>query len=823
MPLASLPETITRELHNGMRALRASPGFTAVVLLTLALGIGATSAVFAVVNGVLLRPLPYEEPDRLIGLWHAAPGLGFDKIEQSQGTYTLYKAENRTFENIGLYQTGAANLDLGDRPERAGTAWITASLLPVLRVSPILGRGISEADDRPGAPPVMLISEALWRRSFGGDRSVLGKTVRVNDEQREIIGVMPASFRYPENDISLWIPQQIDPARVVAYSFNSDAVGRLKPGVTIDAAQRDLQRLMEMMPDRYPGLLTHEGLKQGRFHVMLHPMRDDVVGEIAPLLWVVMGTAVVILLIGCANVANLFLVRAEGRQREMAVRTAIGAERSDLVGHALGESLALAIGGGLLGALLATIGVRLLVAHGPDALPRLAEISVDARVLACTVLASLVAGLVFSILPVIRYASISLNTLLKEGSRGGTAGRERNRARQVLVVTQVALALVLLAGAGLMVRTFTSLQSVRPGFEAAHVLTFRISLPARSYASDSARARFYTELLERIGGVPGIQAGGLTSKLPLEFDGHNSSPVYVEGMPLAPGTIPPVMELGSASDGYFRAMGIRLLEGRDFDARDRTRPSDGVVVSHALAEHYWPGQSAIGKRVRQRPYGPWYSVIGIVDDVRGAGLDKPPEQFVYFPVIGIAGDTTLGVDDRMTVTLRTVGEPQGALEAVRREVRAMDPGLPLYNVQPMTAIVRAATARTAFTVVLLGIASVIAVLLGAIGIYGVISYVVSLRSREIGVRMALGAQGGEVRWMVTRQGLLLAGGGIAIGLVGAALVTRLLRALLFGVTPGDPVALIGSATILLIVAAVASAVPAWRASRLDPISALRAE
>ncbi len=820
----TLFDTLVRDARYAIRSLTRSAGFSLVVILTFALGIGATAAVFTVVDGVLLRPLAYDQSERLVGVWHTAPGIGLPTFEMSDASYLMYRADNHVFDDMGAYESGAANLAMGAgaEPERIATGWITASVLPTLRVTPLLGRPLTAADDKPGAPKVALIGEALWRRKFGADRAVIGRAIRVNDVSREIIGVMPDHFRFPQAETALWLPERFDPAHLNAFSFNHSAVARLKPGVTIASAQADIQRLFYTLPDRYPGFLGRAAFEQAKARALIHPLRDDVVGDIGAVLWVVLGTAVLVLLVGCTNIANLFLVRAESRKREMAVRAALGADRSDLLRHALTESVTLALVGGAIGLALAAVGVRALVRMGPSALPRLSELTIDWRVVALTAASSIAAGLAFSALPLVRQSSLRLGTALRGGGRGTTDGRERHRAQHALVVIQVALALVLLAGSALMARSFVALRHVNPGFDPSNVLTMRITLPSATYPSDTARVRWLSHLLGRVRELNGVRSVGISSALPLTDDGHNNSVQWIEGVPVAHGSLPPVIELAQVSDGYFPTLGIPLT-GKDFDAADRERGSSNVIVSRALAEHYWKGANALGKRLRPSEGGPWYTVVGVAGSVRGAGLERPPQEFIYYPLLGVPGDTGLGLSSAVSISIRTGGDPMAVLPAIRREVRALDAGLPLFNVRAMETVVRRSMARTSFTLVLLGLASGIALLLGGIGIYGMISYVVGMRTRELGLRMALGAQRGEVRWMVTRQGITLAMLGVVIGIGCSLIVTRLLRSLLFGVEPWDPMALVSSSAVLVAVAIASSAIPAWRASRVDPSVALRAD
>jgi putative ABC transport system permease protein len=814
----------TSELRYATRKLVRSPGFTLVAALTLALGIGATTAIFSVVNAVLLRPLPFHQPERLVGLWHSAPGIGIDQFEQSEGTYLTYRDETHSFTGIAAYRVGAVNLSATETPERVGAAEVTASFAPVLGVQPVLGRWIAEEEDAPGRSPVAVIGEGLWRRRFGGDRGIIGRAIRIDGVSHEIVGIMPGTFRFPNAETQLWTPMAIDRARAAAFDFNMNVIARLETGISHEDAQRDLQRVIPRLIERYPTFITKEMFAGMRLSTIVHSLRDDVVGDVARVLWVILGTAGFVLLIACANVANLFVVRSEGRQKEVAVRTALGAGTRDVVRFALAESLLLAALGGIAGLSVAVLGTRLLAQLGPQSLPRLAELSIDSRVMAVAALVTVLAGLLFSLFPVLRYRVMSLAVALKESGRGATSGRERHRTRSALVVAQVALALVLLAGAGLMARSFSELRRVDPGFDPSNVLTVRLALTGGAHADDAARARFYSQLVDRVRSIPGVREAAIISKLPLLPDGNNNTAAFIEDQNLGPNDLPGVYPHVQISDGYFETMGISLLAGRSFETRERERGSDGVVISEALARKVWKDPlRALGRRVRTTPRTPWYTVIGVVKDVHSTSLDQTADEMVYYPMRPAAGDTVAAVRSNMSVVLRTAGDPMGALAAVRREVAALDAGLPLFNVRTMDDVMRASTARTSFTLLLLSIASAVALVLGAVGIYGVISYLVSLRTREIGVRMAFGARARDVGWLVTRQGLVLAAIGVVIGVGASIVVTRALGSLLYGVAPGDPLTLGAAALALLVAAVAASALPALRATRMDPVQALRSE
>ncbi len=811
------------DFRHSLRKLGRAPGFTAATIFTLALGIGATTAIFSVVDGVMLRPLPYDQSARLVGLWHSAKGVGLDEVQQSDGTYLLYRKNGRAFEDIAIYQNSALTLADAARnidPRRIPAAEITASMLPTLRVKPLAGRAISEADDMPNGPLVAMLSERLWRGQFGGDPALLGRTIQINGRSREVIGILPRSFAFPLAETDIWIPMQIDPAHVNEANFNYNAIARLKAGQTIASASADVERMLALLPDVYPGPMTAGVLKSAQFHAMARPMRDDVVGDIARVLWILLGTVAVVLLIACANVANLFLVRAESRQKELAVRTALGAGRWEVLRHFLSESLILALFGGALGVAMATIGVKILKTTDAAKIPRLNEIAVDGRVMLFALGVSALAAMLFSAIPILRYGAPNLSLVLKEGGRASTGGREKHRARNALVIAQMALALVLLCGSGLMLRSFAKLNAVKPGFDAEQVMTFRVSLPSATYKNGKEVARFFAQATDRFAQIAGVQSVATVRWLPLKEEGRSNSGTWIEEFPIPEGGVPPVLFNTNASEGYFRTMRIPLLEGRDFDRADRERPSGGILINHAMAEKFWKGKSPIGKRLHEGPVGPWSTIVGVVGDVRNNSLAEAPAPNIYFPALML---DTANFEPNMSFVIRTAGEPTAVMPAVREVMHSLDPSLALFQVQAMRDVVRASTARTSFTMLLLGIASTIALILGAIGVYGVISYMVSLRTREIGIRMALGAQRGEVSAMIARDGITLAAVGAIVGLVAAMLVTRSLRALLFDVSPTDPLTLGGVTLVLVVVAAIASWLPARRASRVDPLAALRAE
>jgi predicted permease len=816
------------EIRHVTRRLLRSPGFTAISVLTLALGIGANTAIFSVVNGVLLRPLPFSDAGELVGLWHSAPGIGIPEFEQSNTTYTMYEERNRSFVDVGLSNPFTFNLTGGGDPVRVASASATSSLFRVLRVSPGLGRGFTEEDDQFGAEDVVILSNDLWKTRFGSDPNILDRAITLDGNPYTVVGVMPAGFTYPGEETRLWIPHRIDPATLGEVSFSYEAIARLRPGVTIEVAAADLNRMLWEIPEVYPGELTRGLMENAQLSAHINPMHEDVVGDIDQVLWVLLGTVGFLLLIACANVANLFLVRAEARQKEIVIRTALGASRGDVVKYFLGESLGLALVGGLVGLGLAFIGIRVLTGGIPIPIPRLGEVGMHGMVLSFTAGVSILAGFVFGAVPIFRYASPNLVTSLKEGGRGSSTGRETHRARNLLVVSQVALALVLLVGSGLMARSFWALRSVHPGFNADNVLTFHVSVPPSEYPERESVVAFYRELFEKLGGLPGVTQVGAARYLPMT-DGQTNNGTMIEDFPLQEDEVPPIIRTSWAGPGYFEAIGMSLREGRFFENADEDQPArSSVIVSEGFADRFWPGQSALGKRVTQGLGADddtgWYTIVGVVGDVRDDGLAQDPPAMIYFPTVPNADSEYQWTARRtMSVAIATAVDPMSLAAAARQAVWSIDRRIPVANVRPTQEIVADSMARTSFTMLLLGIAAGVALLLGTVGIYGVISYVVSQRTQEIGVRMALGAKRQTVSLMVVRQGLLISSIGVGVGLVAAFGLTRLMGALLFGVSATDALTFGVLAVFLLVVAVVACLIPARRAAGVHPVEALRYE
>jgi putative ABC transport system permease protein len=812
-------------IGRAAQGLRRAPGFTALCVLTLAVAIGADTAVFSIVDAVLLRPLPYPRAERLVGLWQTLPGLGLEQVGLSDATYLLYRGHRRALAEVGIYRRGLVNLTGGDVPERVPSAQATATLFAVLGVAPALGRAFDPAEERPGAPPVAVLSDALWRRKLGGDPRVLGRTVRIDGVTTQVIGVMPAGFAFPRLDTALWLPLAIDPAKLSTGTLSYDGVGRLAPGATPRMATAELNALARRLDRWLPGEDSKIMVASG-FAALARPLRDDVVGEVGKALWVLFGAVACILVIACANVANLLIVRGEGRQKEMAIYTALGAPRGRLIGGVLAESLLIGCGAGVAGMLLAWGGLRLLAALRPAALALLPAPAIDPRAMGFAVALALSTSVLFGLLPAWRASrSEGLAAALKGEGRAMTAGRGRQRVRQVLVALQLAMALVLLTGSGLMLRSFRRLAAVDPGFEPAAALTLDLALPAAAYPDDLAVAHFFDQALTRIAALPGVAAAGATTTLPLQ--GAQANGHRLADFPRPENAPPAVFQFQYVTPGYFRSMGIPVVAGRGLEAGDAERRDGAVVVSAALARHWWPRGGALGRRLRPdqdsngKPVDPWYTIVGVAGDVHQGGVVEKVPEIVYYPVLGkVRGDW---VARQMTVVVRAASRqvaPESLAPAIRRELARISADLPVANVRTLEEVVHRARSRYEFSAFMVLLATAIAVALGAVGLYGFVSYLVGQRSAEIGIRMALGATERGIRWLVVREALATAAAGLAVGLAAAAALSGWTISLLFEVSPLDPVAFAIAPLLLVTVTLVASYLPADRAARVEPRTAL---
>jgi putative ABC transport system permease protein len=811
-------------LRLAARRLAHDRGFLFAATITLALGIGSTTAVFTVINAVLLRPLPYPRADRLVSLSHTLVVGGTLRVDQTDASILFFTRHARSFTHLGGYQpTAAALAPAGGRDaERVQAGRITAGLLPALGVSPLRGRFFNESDDRPGAAPVAIISERLWTRKFGADPTIVNRALQIDGVSQEVIGIMPARLRFPSADTELWLPLRLNPAKTESATFDYQAIARLRDNVSLNDAEREMQALLPRQPDEFPGRLTRASIDQTRMRVSVRPLDAVVIGDAGRLLWIVFAAVGFLLAIACANVANLFLVRAERRRIAFAIQRALGAAPRVILSELLWEGVLVSAIGGVAGALIAVGAIRALQSiEGAIDIPRLSEISIDSAVVAVIALMCMASAVFVSALPMLRFGTTSMTSLLG-ANRSATTSRDRHRARHALVIAQVSLALVLLVGSGLMARSVWRLRAVRPGFNPAGAITFRLAVPPASYAGTDAAARFYSQAADRLAAIPGVTAVGATSKLPLDEHGRNDSAVFPEDRPIPAGSFPGIHPAQHVTAGYFAAAGIPMMSGRTFL---RSEPPDVLleaVVSQAFADRYWKNEFAIGKRIRTLINGPFYTVVGIVGSVRDTALDRPEDQIVYVPIMPPRQDIRWAPRD-MAFVVRSENDPTAATSAIRDAIRQLDPTLPIYRVRQLDEIVARASSRRYFTLLMIACASGMAILLGAIGLYGVMSYVVTLRTREMGIRLALGAAPDALRRMVTRQGLAVSAVGIAVGLLGAIALTRFLAALLFEVSPTDKTVLVASAALLLAIAAIASYLPARRAAAIDPAVTLRAD
>ena len=823
----TMMDGLWNDLRHALRGFVRAPMFTATAVGTLALGIGAVTSIFAVVNGVLLEPLPFEEPDELVAVWHTAPGWGFDEVPVAVNQWATYREESRTFSGVALWRAEPLTVTGLGEPERVTAVGVTHELLPLLGLEPALGRAFTEEDDAPGAPATVLLAHGYWTSRYGSDPGAVGSTLTLDGRQREIIGILPPDFALPSVQPSIVFPFQWNRDRIAPGGFNYQAVARLAEGATVEQASADVARMIPLATELYGGTPIPV-LEAAGFAPSLRPLEQDFVGDVSTALWVLMGSVGVVLLIAWANVANLVLVRSEGRQREVSLRRALGAARGLIARQFLVESTMLSVAGAMGGLSLAYAGVRLVATLAPEGLPRLTNVNVGSEVIALTIAVSLAAGMLFGVLPVARFSTDLLGGL-KEGGRGGSAGRGRHRVRSALVVVQMAMALVLFTASGLMLRSFRAMLAVDPGFsEPEDVVTFRLAIPASEIGSPDAVAQALEAVRANLAALPGVTSVAAASSLPMEGDQSNDA-VYFEDAPLGPGESPPVMRLEWITGDYFATLGQPLVAGRALEMPDVRDRNAVVVVSQGLAESRWGSSTAaLGRRVTWGRAGStaWSEVVGVVGDVRDDGIDQPPPETLYWPV-GVANPhapAVPAVPRAMSFVLRTSGATPATLSPqIREAVRAVSPNLAIARLGTLVDFVRRSMARTSFTMIMLLIASAVALALGLVGVYGVVSYVVSQRTREIGIRLAVGAAGRDVRDMVLRYALTHAGLGIGVGLIASWALTGLMSSLLYGVEPTDPITFISVAIMLTAVALLASYLPARRAARTDPMVALRSE
>ena len=813
-------QTLWQDLRFGARMLMRKPGFTLVAIITLALGIGANTAIFSVVNAVLLRPLPFQNPEQLFTLWERNPKQGYEQNPPAAGNYLDWQAQNRVFAQMAIYDPFRKfNLTHEDLPERIAGAAVSASLFAVLGVGPAQGRVFLPEEEQPGSDQVALVSYGLWRRRFAGDPNLVGKTITLDGRNRTVIGVMPEGFQFPGGSgtqlriytpppAELWVPLAMDANAWRARSSHSlSVIARLRPEGAIEQAETEMNAIQQRLAQQYSSDYLGS-------HVKLVPLRAQVVGTARPALLILWGAVALVLLIACVNVANLSLSRATTRKRELAIRSALGAGRLRVIRQLLTESLLLALAGGACGVFLASWGIEALTPIIPNDFPRREEIAVDLWTLGFTLLVATLTGLIFGLVPALQSSKTDLTSSLKEGGRSESEGGGRNRMRSLLVVTETALALVLLVGAGLLIQSLLRLQRVNPGFHPERVLTMELSLPRSRYPREQ-RPAFFRSLIERIHTIPGVSSVGASTHIPLAGDNMNFA-FFIEGRQSPEGRLPGA-DCRAVTPDYFNALGIPLVKGRAFSDRDGPEAPQVFVINETMARRHFPNEDPVGKRMKVGFSDKTGEIVGIVGAVKHWGLDAEAKEEIYTSY----DQTPFWAS--MTLVARTTGDPLSVAGAAQNEVRAVDKDQPVTRVRTMEAVVAGSVAQPRFRTLLLGSFAVIALLLAAVGIYGVISYAVMQRTQEIGIRIALGAQPRDVLRLVVRQGMAPALVGLGVGLIGAFALTRLLKDLLFIVRPTDPATFALVALLLASVALLACYLPARRATKVDPMVALRRE
>ncbi|MEP7343281.1 MAG: ABC transporter permease [Acidobacteriota bacterium] len=805
-------ETLWQDLRFGLRMLLSKPGFTLIAVLSLALGIGANTAIFSLVDAVLLRPLPFHEPERLVIVWEDAAKIGFPRNTPAPANYADWKAQNQVFEDMAALNWRSLALTDEGEPEKVETQGVTANFFPLLGVKPMLGRSFTQEEDKEGADRVAVVSYGLWQRRFGGDPALVGKEILLDGQKRTVLGVMPAGFQFMSKDTGLWVPMafnQEDLANRGGHYLT--VVARMKPGVTLAQASADIAGITKRINQDHP----MHGFELGSVVISL---REQLAGDVRTSLIVLLVAVGCVLLIACANIANLLLSRGAARYREIAVRTALGAGRGRVVRQLLTESVLLAVAGGLTGLLFAWLSFSFLKQIIPASMALNAGVKIDVRIFGFTLLLSLLTGIVFGLAPALQAAKVDLNEALKSGGRTG-AGAGHRRLRGALVVTEIALALVLLVGAGLLIQTFLKLRALDIGVNPENVLTLRTQLPRSKYGELPKRAAFYQQVLERVRALPGVTAAGYGTAVPLTWKGGTSG-FTVEGKEQGPGQDANNRQVTA---GYLETMGVKLRQGRFFDEHDDAQSQPAAIINETMARQYWPGENAVGKRFKlggTDSTSPWRTVVGVVGDVKEMGLEAPPKAETFYPFQQLP-DMLWNMPRDLTV--RTSGDPMSLVAAVRQAVWSVDPAQPISNVRTMDEIMAEEVAQRRIGMTLLAAFAALALLLASLGIYGVLSYAVTQRTQEIGIRMALGANRLAVLRLVMADGLRLAAAGVAIGLGVSFALTRLMTGLLFGVSASDPRTLAGVTLLLTAVALLACYVPARRATKVDPMIALRYE
>lgn len=821
-------DALRRDVAIAARVLGRSPRFSVITVLILALGLGGTTLVFTVVDGILLKPLPYADPGRLVGVWYRAPGWHFDGVPGmniSPAGYFTYRDHSRTLDDIAIWDPRFLTVTGGEEPERVPAMMVTDGIFGVLGVQPVLGRGFTREDDTPGTPLTVVLSHEYWQRRYASDPGIVGRVIAVDGQPREIIGVLPRGWMILSHPADIYFPARFDRARVNVGDFSYEAIGRMRPGVTLAQVREDVARMIPLSLELYPGGTTPEEARYAGLGPEVHPLRDELVVDVATALWFLLGAMAVVLIIACANVANLALVRGEGRARELAVRAAMGAGRGRIAFQLFLESLLLGLLGGIGGLGLTYLGLSALRRWGPQQLPRLHELALDSGVMGFALLLALAASLFYGLIPALRSTRISVATVLRDGGRTSSSGRSGVMVRNALVVSQVALAFLLVVASGLMARSFRSLQTLLPGFrDPDNVLTFRVNLPEGQVQAPEDVARFHETVVRELLRIPGVASATGTNSVPM--DGWTSNQgLFIEDAPTPDGETPPTARVKWVGGDYFSTLGTTILAGRDLTWTDTRERRPVVVVNEAYARAHWGDPlRALGRRIGYRRDA-WHEIVGISANTYDDGLDRPAVPVVYWPaaVPGFWG-ARLWVPRWFAYVLRTAGpRPTDLVPRVREVVQRINPDIPIFNVETLATIRSRSMLRTAFTAGLLGCASLLAVLLALVGVYGVVSYSVAQRTREIGVRLALGAARADVRTMVLRHGLKLAASGVLAGLAGAVGLTRFMSALLFGVKPLDALSFAIATLLILAVATLATYLPAHGASRVDPIVALHAD
>jgi len=799
-------------MRYGLRMLLKRPGFASVAIFTLALGIGANTAIFSVVNAVLLRPLQFQNPDRLMTVWESNLKQGQDHGAVGGANFTDWKNRNQVFEGLAAYFNWDYNLTGGDQPERLRAVLVSGEFFQTLGIEAAAGRPLTPEDDHDGKDDVIVLSDAFWQSRFGASPEIIGQTVTLNGRSHTVVGVMPSSFHFPDERVDIWRPMAMSAQQTQNRQGKwLRVIGRLKAGVAIEQAGVEMNTIARQLEQQYPDANAGWGVR-------LVPLHEEIVGKISTLLLILLGMAGFVLLIACANIANLLLARASSRQKEIAVRAALGASRCRLISQFLTESLLLATMGGLLGLLIALWGSDAMIALSPGSIPRLKEAGMDGRVLGFTVLLALLTTLIFGLAPAWQASKPDLNEALKKEGRGASSGSGR-RLRSLLVIAEVAVSVVLLVGAGLMIKSFIQLQSVNAGFNPENLLTMEITLPPARYGQNQQQIAFFQQTLEQITTLPGVQSAGAVQDLPFKFN-EMSFPVLLQDHPALPAAEQPKAVYRAVSDGYFRTMGIPLLKGRLFTAQDDQNTMPVVIINRAMASRFWPDEEPVGKRIRfGEPSDPDYSIVGVVGDIKHMGLDADEGAVMYQP----HAQKRFAWLRWMTVVVRTNEEPMSLAAAVRRRIQEIDKDQPVYDVATMEQLLTKSIAQSRFSTLLLGIFALLALTLTAVGVYGVMSYAIAQRTREIGIRVALGAQVNDVLRLVIGQGLRMVLIGVAIGLAGAGALTHAMKSLLFGVSTTDPAVFAMIAVLLTGVALLACYLPARRAAKVDPMVALHYE